>query len=81
MVAHVAIKRHTCHIFKLSAAKKSAPKRMTVSSTASELGQHLRINMPLSRRISWRIHARISAMDFPTLRIPIKKGTELVPGP
>jgi hypothetical protein len=54
---------------------------MTVSSTANGLGQHLQMNMPLSSRISWQIHARISAMNFPTLRILLKKGTELVRGP
>jgi hypothetical protein len=35
----------------------------------------------ISKHFSWRIHARISAMDFPTLRILVKKGTELVSGP
>jgi len=58
-----------------------ASQRMTVSSTANGLGQHLQMNMPLSSRISWQIHARISAMNFPTLRILLKKGKELVRSP
>jgi len=37
--------------------------------------------MPLSSRISWQIHARVSAMNFSTLRILLKKGTELVRDP
>jgi hypothetical protein len=52
-----------------------------VSSTANGLGQHLQMNMLLSSRISRQIHARISAMNFPTSRILLKKGTELVRDP
>jgi hypothetical protein len=58
-----------------------ASQRLTVASTANRLEHHLQMNMPLSSRISWQIHARISTMNIPTLRILLKKGTELVRGP